>query len=183
MTKLWQLLTDELGSAFKNQYGMAGSSSFDYWARELSEFSEAQLVKGFHGFKNSGSTYMSLNIMRNHCKPKAVDLGLPEFEATYRALILAQWNMMPEAFRVLFAQHRFDLRQLAESEARKRFKPIYENAVRRIAAGEVFKIQERPQIENPSGTTHTKKFGRDQVRTVMNDLLGKMGSRKVRTEA
>ena len=79
-------------------------------------------------------------------------------EAAFKAVIMAEWQNMPEAFRVLFAQHRYDLRQLTDSEARKRFNPIYDDALRRIAQGEQIKMQEHVQIENPSGVVHSKKY-------------------------
>lgn len=92
MTKLWQLLTQELGRAFETQYGRAGEATFKHWALELAEFTEAQLVQGLNKFKKSGSTYMSLNIFRNLCEPKAEELGMPSFDETFRDLILAEWS-------------------------------------------------------------------------------------------
>lgn len=177
MTKLWQLLTSELGSAFRNQYGNAGGSEFNHWAKELSEFTESQLVNGLENFKNSGKTYMSLNIFRNHCKPDAEALGLPNFEAAFRALIMAEWQNMPEAFRVLFAQHRYDLRQRSDAEARKLFRPIYEDAIKRISQGEEIKLAERIKLENPSGTTHTNRFKGPTGNEAMKSIKKMMGMR------
>lgn len=68
--KLWGLLTIELGSAFCRQYGNAGGAVFHIWTKELCCFTEQELVAGLEKFKCSGSTYMSLNIFRNHCKPE-----------------------------------------------------------------------------------------------------------------
>lgn len=145
--KLWALLTAELGTAFRTQFGEPEGKVFDFWRKELSEFSEAQLVDGFNKFKNSGKTYMSLNVFRNHCKKSHQDLGLPSAEQSFKAVILAEWAVLPEAFKVIFAPHRYSLRQLSAIEAFKQFKPIYEDAVRRLADGEVIKMPERPLIE------------------------------------
>ena len=68
MTNLWGLLSGELGSAFYRQFGQAGDAVFNHWTKELSEFTEQEIFAGLHKFKNSGSTYMSLNVFRNHCK-------------------------------------------------------------------------------------------------------------------
>ena len=75
MSKLWGLLTIELGSAFCRQYGNAGDPVYEIWSKELDQFTEKELVAGLEKFKNSGSTYMSLNIFRNHCK-KEIDTNL-----------------------------------------------------------------------------------------------------------
>lgn len=175
MEELWEALTLELGSAFKNQYGDSSSESFGYWTKSLKEFTREQLQQGFLKFKDSGKTYMSLNILRNHCQPDHIDLGLPSFDASFKAVIMAEWQNMPESFRVLFAQHRYELRQLTDSEARKRFKPIYDDALRRIAQGEQIKMQEHVQIENPSGTVHGRnKYngpkGSDAIKEMLKGL-------------
>lgn len=174
MAKLWQLLTIELGAAFSNQYGDTGGEPFQHWAKELSCFSEKQIVRGFEKFKQSDSTFISLKIFRNHCKPSATDLGLPGFDQAFKALIMAEWQNMPESFRVLFTQHRFNLRQLSDTEARSRFKPIYDDAVRRIAAGEEFKIEQRDQLYGPSGTVKRERYngpkGSDAIKLMMKGL-------------
>lgn len=168
------MLTVELGSAFCRQYGDIGGPVYRQWANDLKCFSEKQLVEGLRRFKESGSTYMSLNIFRNHCKPSANDLGLPGFDESFRALIMAEWHKMPESFRVLFTQHRFNLRQLSDTEARNRFKPIYDDAVRRIAAGEEFKIEQRDQLYGPSGTVKRERYngpkGSDAIKLMMKGL-------------
>ena len=174
MQELWEALTIELGAAFKNQYGDSQGSTFEHWVRELKEFTKEDLQRGFQSFKNSGSTYMSLNVFRSNCKVKAEDLGLPGFDESFRALIMAEWSNMPEAFRVLFTEHRFSLRQLTDTEARKRFKPIYDDAVKRIAAGEKFKIQKREQLYGPSGTTRKERYdgpkGSEAIKLMMKGL-------------
>lgn len=164
MTKLWQELTDELGSAFRNQYGLAGEATFLKWAKELSGFTEAQLFKGFNNFKNSGSTYMSLNILRNHCQVKAEDLGLNSFESSYSLIQQRNWEELHPAFMHVANKtkeveivvshgggapdkkkihHRlvFDLSVLAhgtEFESRRVAKEIYDEVAKRIGAGEQF---------------------------------------------
>ena len=178
MAKLWQLLTDELGSAFRNQYGDAGGEVFNRWARELAEFSESQLVNGLNKFKASKSTYMSLNVLRNLCTPSADDLGLASLETAFNAVIFARWAEVPEAMQVLFAKHRYDLKQLSSTEAMKRFKPIYDDAVKRILAGEEIKKQERARLDNPSGTTHTKKYNGPTGNEALSNLLGMMGKKR-----
>jgi len=85
MSKLWGLLTIELGSAFCRQYGNAGDPVYEIWSKELDQFTEKELVAGLEKFKNSGSTYMSLNIFRNHCK-KEIDTTLAANEKAARTL-------------------------------------------------------------------------------------------------
>lgn len=177
MQELWEALSIELGAAFQNQYGSAAGTTFQHWARELKEFSREEIQRGFANFKNSGKTYMSLNIFRNHCKPDPEALGLPSMDQAFMALIMAEWQSMPEAFRVLFAKHRYDLRQLSDAEARKRFKPIYDDAVRRIAAGEEIKMRESVKLENPSGTTHTKRHSGPTGNEALANLKKMMGMR------
>lgn len=179
MTKLWEMLTRELGRAFETQYGRAGGEMFNHWARELAEFSESQLVAGFDRFKKSGSTYMSLNVLRNLCTPKAEDFGLPSFDEAFNAVIFAKWSEVPEAMQVLFSQHRYDLKQLSSTGARKAFKPIYEDAIKRILAGEEIKKQERTRLANPSGTTHTKKHNGPTGNEALSNLLGMMGKKSI----
>jgi hypothetical protein len=180
MTELWESLTLELGSAFKNQYGDTSSSTFKHWCKELVEFTREDLQRGFIKFKNSGKTYMSLNIFRSHCKASASDLGLPDLEASFTAMIFGRWGQLPEAFQVVFADHRYRLRQLSEEAARKQFKPIYENTVERIAKGEVIKKPERTLISSDSGTVHAKKHNGPVGNAAMKGLLSMMGSSKAR---
>lgn len=73
MTSLWGSLSIELGSAFYRQFGDAGEAIFNHWTKDLSHFTEQELFSGLHKFKNSGSTYMSLNVFRNHCKKQTVN--------------------------------------------------------------------------------------------------------------
>jgi len=77
MTNLWQLLTIELGSAFRNHYGDAGDETFFFWCKDLEAFSEEELVRGLEKFKKSGKTYMSLNIFRTHCMEAKLALPKP----------------------------------------------------------------------------------------------------------
>ena len=79
--KLWGLLTIELGSAFCRQYGNAGGPVFHIWTKELCNFTEPELVAGLQKFKNGSSTYMSLNIFRNHCKKEPVNNSVSDERA------------------------------------------------------------------------------------------------------
>lgn len=79
--KLWGLLTIELGSAFCRQYGDAGGVVFHIWTKELCCFTEPEIVAGLLKFKNAGSTYMSLNVFRNHCKPDPVNNNMSDERA------------------------------------------------------------------------------------------------------
>jgi hypothetical protein len=87
MVNLWGLMTIELGSAFCRQYGNAGSPVFNIWLRELNHFTKEELVAGLESFKKSGSTYMSLNIFRKHCQPKAKGAGVISDEKAQRVLL------------------------------------------------------------------------------------------------
>ena len=175
MKKLWEAFSKELGTSFNSQYGSSEGETFFYWEKELSKFSQTEIQKGFVKFKNTDSTFLNIKLFRALCEPDHIDLGLPSFESSFKAVIMAEWQNMPESFRVLFAQHRYELRQLTDTDARKRFKPIYDDALRRIAQGEQFKIQERVQIENPSGTVHGRnKYngpkGSDAIKEMLKGL-------------
>lgn len=186
MMRLWALLTAELGSAFRNQYGPSEGETFNYWVHELKDFTEEQLVNGFNKFKESGSTYMSLNIFRNHCRVTHSDLGLPSFEEAYHAVIFSSWTKMPAAFRVLFADHAFNLRKLSASDSRKSFKPLYDDAVARVARGEKFTLPNNLHIapqpsSNPSGVVHAKRRGnlKEVGNQAMANLLKGLGGKKL----
>lgn len=179
MTQLWELLTKELGSAFGNQYGRAGGHVFNHWKTALSGFTEPQLMRGFQKFIDSGKTYMSLNIFRNHCRAAPRDLGLPDENVVFMALILARWGEMPEQLRIALSPYRYELRQLTEANARKRFKEIYRDVVEKIARGVIFEKPNVPQIASPSGTVHTKNNGLSG-QEALNSLLQMFGSKKVR---
>ena len=113
------------------------------------------------------------------CEPSAEDMGLPSLEAAYQDLIHGRWGNMPIAFRVVFSSQRYNLRDMNEVQARKKFTILYRETVQRIANGEKFEIPERPAIASPSGTTHTKING-PTGNEAMRNLLGMMGSRKAR---
>ena len=139
MTKLWQLLTDELGASFKNQFGLAGGHSFNHWARELSGFSESVLFSALEKFKASGSTFMSLNAFRAFCKPQASDLGITEFHAAMLLVIQRKWESLHPAFQHL--AQGFDiyaLQKANQEQAARLFKPLYQQVLERVAAGESF---------------------------------------------
>lgn len=171
MTKLWQLLTEELGSAFKNQYGLANGYVFNRWAHELSEFSEQQLFDGLQKFKNSGSTYMSLNIFRNHCKPKACDLGIPSFEQCLPLLCKREWEKLHPAFQhVARSYDMYSIRLMSSEKSAKALRPLFSEVVDRLARGETFERLEAIE-SNPSGVTHITAKDRAKGREILGDLL------------
>lgn len=191
MTKLWQLLTAELGASFKNQYGNVGETTFRYWAQELRDFDSSQIIQGFERFKKADSEWLNIKIFRRYCKPCPKELGLPDFEQSYQDLIFARWSNMPVEFRVLFSDHLFNLRRAPEAEARKRFKDLYDDAVRRIAAGEKFNIPMRFAIEQkpPQPAEPVKPMSDEEYQELqknrelkgqaaMKNLLSMMGSHK-----
>lgn len=64
---LWKHLTHELGSAFKNQFGVAGGVEFEYWLEQLTSYSENEIAGGLQLFKNSSEKFISLKIFRSFC--------------------------------------------------------------------------------------------------------------------
>ena len=64
---LWQHLTLELGSAFKNQYGVAGGVEFNYWLEQLTGYSETTIAEALALFKASPETFISLKSFRAYC--------------------------------------------------------------------------------------------------------------------
>lgn len=180
MTELWELLSLELGASFKNQYGTSEDPAFRHWCRELAEFSQEEIKSAFFAFKNSGQTYMCLNTFRSFCKPAELHerLSLPDFETSFKATIFGKWGALPEAFQVVFGEHRYDLRKLSEDAARKRFKKIYDSTVKRIAGGEIIRKPEVPQLASPSVTVHTRRQCGPTGKEAMQGLLAMMGSSK-----
>jgi hypothetical protein len=172
MKKLWEAFSKELGSSFKTQYGNTEGETFFYWEKQLKKFTKAEIQKGFLKYKTADSTFLSVKMFRPLCEPDHLDLGLPGLNEAFKALIMGEWQNMPEAFRVLFASHRYELRQLSDTESRKRFKPIYDDAVRRIAQGEQIKMQKHVQIENPSGVVHSKKYNGPKGSEAIEVMLG-----------
>lgn len=171
MTKLWQCLSDELGSAFKNQYGLANGVVFNRWCEELSEFSEQQLFDGLQKFKQSGSTYMSLNIFRNHCKPKPKDLGIMSFDQAHPLICARQWEKLHPAFQhVARSYDLYSIRLMSSEKSARALQPLYSEVVDRLARGEHFERLEAIE-SNPSGVTHVTKKDREKGREVLSVLL------------
>lgn len=176
MTKVWQCLSDELGSAFKSQYGQTGEPVFKRWCDELSEFNEQQLFDGLQKFKQSGSTYMSLNIFRNHCKPKAQDLGLISFEQAHPLIIKRQWASLHPAFQhVARGYDLYNISRMSSENSAKALRPLFAEVVDRLARGETFERLEAIE-SNPSGVTHVgeadRKKGREVLSALLTDLRG-----------
>ena len=171
MTKVWQCLSDELGSAFKSQYGQTGEPVFKRWCDELSEFSEQQLFDGLQKFKNSGSTYMSLNIFRNHCKPKAQDLGLMTFEQAHPLIIRREWENLHPAFQHLARGYDlYEIKRMTHENSSKALRGLYSEVISALARGETFERLEAIE-SNPSGVTHVTDKDIKKGREVLSDLL------------
>ena len=177
MLKLWQAFSRELGAAFNSQHGQPEGETFCYWEKELRAFTEDQLQKGFIRWKKSENTFLSIKLFRSLCEPNAETLGLPSFEVSLKAVILKEWHKLPEAFRVLFAQHRYDLKIRSDAEAKKYFKPFYEDAIKRISQGEEIKMRESIKLESKSGTTHTRHINGPTGNEAMAQLKKMMGMR------
>jgi hypothetical protein len=174
MTKLWQCLSDELGSAFKNQYGLANGPVFKRWCDELSEFSEEQLFDGLQKFKRSGSTYMSLNIFRNHCMPKANDFGIGAFEQVHPLIIRREWEKLHPAFQHLARGYdMYNIARMTHENSAKALRGLYNEVISALARGEAFERLEAIE-SNPSGVTHISKEackkGREDFKSVLNEL-------------
>ena len=151
MKSLWETLSRELGPAFKTQYGHVDGETFKHWEKDLSCFSSQELMAAFNKFKGTDDTFISLKLFRTLCKTTSEDLGLPSLHDTYRAVIFSSWGALPESFKVLFTKHAFSLKQMNESDALRMFKPIYEDAIKRIAGGEILKIPDTVRIsQQPS---------------------------------
>ena len=158
MKIIWQTLAKELGPGFITQYGEPEGEDFLYWEKSLSSFSENDFKRGLNKFKEQGGTFISLKLFRSLCKISHKDLGLPSMMETYQAVAFEHWHKLPESFRVLFSSHAYMLKGKSERDAIAYFKPVYENGIARIADGEEFKINYRPQIEFMADDhTKTKK--------------------------
>lgn len=171
MTKLWQLLTFELGSAFKRQFGKAGELVFHRWADELQTFSEPELVRGLERFKNSGSTYMSLNVFRNHCKLDNQDLGIESFDVALLGVCRRDWENLHPAFQHIARKFDlFNLRLASSDKARNMFKPLYAEVVKRVADGEEFERVEAISSsanQKPELTDKDREAGRKALKALL----------------
>lgn len=179
MKSLWETLSRELGPSFKTQYGHVDGDTFKYWEKDLSCFSSQELMTAFNKFKDTDDTFISLKLFRNLCKTTSEDLGLPSLHDTYRAVVFSNWGALPESFKVLFAKHAFSLKQINESEALKMFKPIYEDAIKRISKGEVLKIPdtvriERQPVENDCYEKPKKKATAEELSKKGNQSMSKL---------
>lgn len=172
MINLWGFLTVELGSAFCRQYGDIGGKLFLDWSKDLSCFTEQQLVNGLQRFKRSGSTYMSLNIFRKHCQPDPSDFGICAMEAAYDCVMRKKWERIHPAFQHVCASMVYNLAQAENKHGKqyKQFKPVYDDIVKRVASGEEFeRIIAIAERTNPSGVIVTKKN-----KDIGNDTLKKL---------
>lgn len=171
MTKLWQALTDELGAAFKNQYGLANETSFHRWSKELAEFTEQQLFEGFQKFKKSDSTFLNLKTFRNYCRPSGEDLGLPPFDQIHLTLCQRDWEKLHPAFQHVARNYdMYNIRLMSSDNSAKALRKLYSEVVDRLARGEQFERLESLRF-NPSGTTHTSAASREKGKEVMAKLL------------
>lgn len=177
MKMVWQILARELGPGFITQYGDTEGEDFLYWENDLKELSSSDFERGLIKFKSKSGTFISLKLFRELCIASNDDLGLPSMQDSYLSLVLGEWHKMPEAFRVLFVQHRYQLRNMTDTAGRAFFKPIYEDAIKRIAAGEQIKIQKREMLDNPSGLTKSKKVDGPTGKEAMKILLKTMGKK------
>jgi hypothetical protein len=170
MLDLWEVLSKELGSAFVKQYGKPLGASFDHWTNELLEFSAEELYAGFERFKKSGSTYMSLNVFRNHCRPTAEDLGVDELDDALLRVCAGQWERLHPCFYAVCAKHRFKLRTQSYAEARREFVDLYRLVLKRVSRGEQFEpqkaLEQAPKLRKPTAEAIRKG------RKVLDELLG-----------
>lgn len=144
---------------------------FKRWCSELSEFSEQQLFDGLQKFKQSGSTYMSLNIFRNHCKPKAQDLGLMSFEQAHPLICKREWEKLHPAFQHVARQYDlYNISRMSSENSAKALLPLFADVVDRLARGESFERLEGVS-HNPSGVTHIGEADRKKGREVLSALL------------
>ena len=199
MLDLWEALSVELGSAFARQFGSPQEQTFEHWLQELWKFSKEDLFKGFESFKNSGSTYISLNVLRSHCKAVGVSEGVPTIEQALTLVINRAWESLHPAFQIVAQQtyeivetrrNRFGdlvesiskrpkydlarLRGLDHQTALREIRPFYQEVVNRISTGETFEriVAIEESNETPSGTK--KQFGKDRGRKALSDLLSEM---------
>lgn len=198
MLDLWEALSVELGSAFTRQFGSPKEAVFEHWLNELWDFSREDIAHGLRSFKDKGSTFISLNVFRNHCKPSGAALGLPALDQALRLVTIRAWEDLHPAFqkiaqeRVVVVEEfngakrkveklRFNLSQLKYEKdsrsARDLFKPFYEEVVRRVREGEEFERIKMISSETstPSGTITNNS--RKKGRAVLSELLGEMRGR------
>ena len=114
---------------------------------------------------------MSLNIFRNHCKPKAQDLGLMSFEQAHPLIIKRQWSSLHPAFQhVARGYDLYNISRMSSENSTKALRPLFAEVVDRLARGESFERVESVS-HNPSGVTHIGEADRKKGREVLSELL------------
>lgn len=178
MQELWEALSIELGAAFKNQYGDASGSVFEYWERELRDFSRDDIQRGFVKFKNSDSTFISLKIFRKLCKVSGEDLGIEEINKAMLKTIRGQWDELHPAFQAVARDYNlYQMRRVSADESMKMFKPLYDEVIKRIASGEEFQPVKMISKEAPKPVVG--KLDPEKGKETLERLLKGLGSRNV----
>lgn len=203
MATLWGKLLMEMGKGFTSQNGDAGGDVFNHWAVELQFFHRDEIAMAFAAWRDGESDFLNLKIFRDLCKKAQLKrLGLPDEQKAYTLVLNRQWEKLHPAFQFIASETeeieevvahfkegdvgdftdtalrlRYDLnlKGLDEWDALKKFKPYFREVVYRISKGEHFERRKSvTKSSNPSGTTHTKKFGKDRGRTEFKEILKQM---------
>lgn len=198
MSRLWANLMVQIGTGFIKQWGDVGGPVYDQWALELQGFHRDDIARGYQLWKDDSNDFLNLRRFRAFCQQAQLRrLGLPEIDMARRLVELRCWKKLHPAFQAIASESveikeeqknyegelivvtthrlRYPLHlKCDEKKAAERFKPYYEEVVRRVKRGEVFERREeledqREHKDNPSGVV--RKFGKDQGRKTLKDLL------------
>lgn len=140
-----------------------------------------QLEKGFsiaRGKAGDGERFLpSGSAFANWCTPTAEELGIDDFDRAFRKTIDRDWESLHPAFQHVAQSvrkiksefggsigrndHEYekrarfnisDMKRATDEQARKLFKPLYDEVVSRVKAGECFeRIVQVEERKNPTG--------------------------------
>lgn len=73
------------------------------------------------------------------CQPAPEELGIGTFEQTFLAAIKCQWEKTHPAFQhVARSFDMYTMRRLSDREARREFRPLFDQVIQRVSSGEQF---------------------------------------------
>jgi hypothetical protein len=168
-------MIQELGSAFRNQYGDAGGESYKYWSAQLAGYSPETIKRACDLFRKSDNTFISIARFRQLCDQT---LACSQSEALELCLA-GKWSQLPPVFQHMVAPRMYNLKRLEHSSCKREFSELYAKCLSEIKEGaeyEPIKAVEDQSNTNPSGVVHASRFasenGREGLRSVIASLKG-----------
>lgn len=109
------------------------------------------------------------------CKPSPKEFGIADFETVFDAVIFGKWEQIHPVFQHVAQKRRFKFRKRSEAEAKRMFKPVYEDAVAKVLAGNTF--EPIPALPDYTQKTNFKMKPYASGQNAISALLGEMRGR------